>query len=219
MLDIENNLTYHWHTKRGQVSLLSWSFQYDILVDVLMEFKRSIGRVDEQAKKITDGLDKDNADYIREVAGLTIEQLFGGAFVTCQASITAVVSRIKELHNVATESNITINSVPKEKNRLLTFQSPELTAHITQIQAIDALANYFKHNDEWPPGWVNADGRSQATILCLQALGFVYGNDAILRKAIELFDSNLIVLANAINGWHETIVAQLKIELINLRLL
>ena len=184
-----------------------------------MEFRRSIGRVDELAKKITDGLDKDNADYIRDVAGLTIEQLFGGAFVTCQASITAVVSRVKELHDVATESNLTINSVPNGKSHLLTFKSPELTAHITQVQAIDALANYFKHNDEWPRGWVNPDRRSQATILCLQALGFVYGNDAILRKAIELFDSNLIVLANAINVWHEAIIAELKNELTNRQLL
>ena len=195
------------------LDLISLAFQYDIAIDVLHELRKTIQRIHERTIDITKDLAQDNAEFIWENTNSAIEDLHGAAFVICQSSVTAIVSRIKAVHQFAGSEGTPINSVPSEKKDLLTFRSSVIPSKtVTQIQAVDALANYFKHNDEWPRGWVNADSRIKPTIDILHALGFQSGNNAILRGAMELFDSNLLALANAVNEWHEAILKELKNE-------
>jgi hypothetical protein len=198
------------------VSLVSIAFQYDITSDVLLELRKTIERVRKNTDDVTKRIDQDSAAFIWETTNSIIENLHGAAFVVCQASITAIISRVKALHTFAKGDGHPISSVPNDKNQMLTFKSSVVAStNVSQVQAIDAVANYFKHNDEWPRGWINPDARSKPTITTLQALGFQFGNSAILTDAVKFFDSNLLSLANAVNVWHEAIVEELKKELTN----
>lgn len=199
---------------------LSIAFQYDITFDVLHELHKTIERVSNRTFDITKGVSQDIAELIWEDTNAAVDDLHGAAFVICQAAITSIVSRVKTLHKFAQSAGNAINSVPNDKGQLLAFKSAVIPSKtVTQVEAIDALANYFKHHDEWRAGWADPDARSKAAIATLQALGFQYGNSAILRNAVTLFESDLLALVNAVNVWHEAIVAELRKELISLGLL
>jgi hypothetical protein len=204
------------------LDLISLAFQYDIAVDALHELRKTIRRMHDRTVDITKDLGQDNADFVWMDTNSVIEDLHGAAFVICQSSITAIVSRLKAIHQFAQGAGTSINSVPREKKDMLAFKSPAIpSTGTTQIQAIEAFANYFKHNEEWPRGWVNPDARSKPTIDILHALGFQFGNNSILRNAMQLFDSNgnLLALANSINEWHEAVLNELKSEFASLRLI
>jgi len=68
------------------------------------------------------------------------ESVFGIAFVAAQIYITGTVSDLKEMVNC-----------PKEiyKGSLLALDTRVIREGINAIQLIDAIANYFKHHDEW----------------------------------------------------------------------
>jgi hypothetical protein len=197
------------------LDLISLAFQYDISVDVLHELRKTLQRIHDRTIDITKDLSQDNAEFIWRDTNSVIEDLHGAAFVISQSSITAIVSRLKAIHQFAQSAGTPIISIPREKKDMLTFKSAVISSTGTsQIQAIEAFANYFKHNDEWPSGWVNPDPRSKPTIDSLHALGFQFYNDSILRNAMQLFDSNrnLLALANSVSEWHEAILKELKTE-------
>lgn len=196
------------------------AFQYDITIDALLHLRGTIERVFERTDEITKTLAQDNAQWIWEDTNASVDALRGSAFVICQAAITSIVSRVKALHEYARCCGVSLSSVPNNKAQLLAFRSaPIPSTTVTQIEAIEALANYFKHHDEWPAGWINPDARSRPTIAILQTLGFQYGNPSILADAAAMFQSNLFALANAVNEWHGAIVNELKKEVTSLRLL
>jgi hypothetical protein len=196
------------------LDLLSFAFQYDITVDALSELRTTIERVYERTEKYTKNLGQDNADFVWDDTNRALDALRGAAFVICQAAVTAIVTRVMAIHEYVQSTGNAITSVPNDKAQLLAFKSPAIPSKtVSQIEGIEAFANYFKHHDQWPASWLNPDGFSKRTITALQALGFQYADGSILRDAITLFDSDLLVLANAVNVWHEAIVTDLRTEL------
>jgi len=201
---------------RIHLDRISLAFQYDIAVDVLHELQKTIQRIHDRTDDITKDLGQDNAELIWGDTNSVIEDLHGAAFVVSQSSITAIVSRLKAMLQLAQSMGTPINSIPREKKNMLAFKSTIIPSKgITHIQAIEALANYFKHSDEWPRGWVNPPANSKPTIDILHALGFQFGDNSILRNAMQFFDSNgnLLALANSVNEWHGAILGELKSEL------
>ena len=196
------------------VSLISIAFQYDLAIDVFHELGKTIKRVHDETARFAETFSQYDSDSMWEDANSTIEDLHGAAFVISQTSITTIVSRVKALHEFAECDGHSISSIPNQKGEMLASNSPLIPSKpVTYIQAIDAFANYFKHHDEWPRGWVNVDARGKPTIETLESLGVHYGTSAILKNAMQFFDSSLLDLANTINFWHEGILGKLKNEL------
>jgi hypothetical protein len=84
-----------------------------------------------------------------------IEDLLGTAFVVCQTDITYTVSRVTTLHRFCeTSKGTTLTTTNSKRDQLLALDQQILSgANLTQIQAIDVFANYFKHKDEWSKSW------------------------------------------------------------------
>ena len=96
--------------------------------------------------------------YWKEQQSLNIENILGVCFIVAQNFITSIVtSSNRYLHQVPEYRSLNI-----EKNMLsgskFSKNIPELDLlrfDLTEIKAIDAIANYFKHNDEWASRWHN----------------------------------------------------------------
>ena len=74
------------------------------------------------------------------------DNIFGIAFVTAQTYILGTVEDINSIRKVANKSEISkINYYDDDK-------SP-LPSGASRIQLINAIANYYKHRDEWGEIW------------------------------------------------------------------
>ncbi|MGD1047082.1 MAG: hypothetical protein ABR936_17395 [Bacteroidota bacterium] len=196
------------------LKFISIAFKYDILIEALFHIRNMVDNLNTRTIQITQGLDPDNAEGIREDTNTIIENMHGAAFVCCQASINGVASRIKTFHAFAKNEGITLTSVPEERKLIIASHCPVVpSTTVSQIQAIDTLANYFKHRDQWPHGWINPDGQSRLTIQTLQTLGFTPYQDDILNSGISMFGPNILNLANVLNKWVDTLVDELEKEL------
>jgi hypothetical protein len=93
----------------------------------------------------------------------------------------------------------------------------------TEIQIIDAFANYFKHSDQWPLDWSKADGQSKDTIEIIQSVGAQPGSSGNMRTGAEALGcptyNNLDSLLDKITQWRDELVKQYRTELKRFKLL
>src|SRR5207249_588407 len=75
-----------------------------------------------------------------------IEDLLGAGFVCIQKRITYTVTRVQRLHELASRRSMSLTTTAKRRESIMTFGSPYVGGSAyTEIQVLDALANYFKH--------------------------------------------------------------------------
>ena len=100
-----------------------------------------------------------------------IEHLLGVSFVMCQVGIEHIVSTYQSIqqgwlnhltskHNKNPSTDFLGLSIKNKnykdlKKTLMEKENPILTNKFSQITTINAFGNYFKHNDEWNPNWIN----------------------------------------------------------------
>jgi hypothetical protein len=118
------------------------------------------------------------------------DNLWGVAFVTSQVYISAVVNSVTHLSR-ATSKQL--------KAALLKLHSPLLDGtSITQMQLCDAIANYYKHHEEWGR-WSRTRGNEKTFDVlvaagftardvyhCIKAAGLLFGNNG--RYCDALFE-------------------------------
>lgn len=79
-----------------------------------------------------------------------ISVLLGAAFVIAQATVTQVVALAQKAHWLAQKPAWLLN----DKAALMRFGSNLNTkTGESEIAVVNALANYFKHHEEWPDNW------------------------------------------------------------------
>jgi hypothetical protein len=121
-------------------------------------------------------LDEAQADYEREDGLEHAENLLGIAFVAAQIYIAGTVSDVNQFAKVA---------IKLTKDQLVKTHSEKITEKtITKLELCDALANYYKHHDEWE-SWLTV-GRQQKTIATLQAAGIKESDSYPCMKAAEI---------------------------------
>lgn len=130
--------------------------------------------------------------------GALIDDALGLAFVTCQLFITAVVSGCQCLHRFHASYGKSmaggggrqpIGLLCWDKRQLLQRNNPMVGASgISGVAAIDALANYFKHRDEWPNDWKYLKGSQELTATTLRKLGLLKDMDGTIVRAGDLRD-------------------------------
>jgi hypothetical protein len=128
------------------------------------------------------------------------ESLLGIAFVTAQTYIAGTISDAYKL--MGSNSKLT-------KKHLLKKYSDDLTgASVTKVELCDAVANYFKHHDEW-------NGCHKDTVSILFAVGIKENDNFPCRKAADILwsnndDSNLEPLLSLISNWRRAVIADVR---------
>lgn len=99
------------------------------------------------------------------------EYFKGAVLVACQAYAAGVVADVNKIRDTLGE--------PRVKKFELYKQSSLVTGGYTQVELINALANFFKHRDEWE---LKADPK---TMKVLNAFGVVESMDFPLHSGIQ----------------------------------
>ena len=98
------------------------------------------------------------------------------------------------------------------KDQLLKVYGEKLSEKaITKLELCDALANYYKHHDEWE-SW-SAVGRQQKTVSSLQIAGITELDSYPCIKAAEMLWLNtqrLESLLSLISKWREAVIMAYK---------
>ena len=148
-------------------------------------------------------LDETREDYEREDALEHAENLLGIAFVTAQTYIAGTVSDVNQFAKVT--NKLTKDQLLKTHNEKIAEKT------ITKLELCDALANYYKHHDEWE-SW-SAIGRQQKTVATLQAAGIQESDSYPCIKAAEMLWLNtqsLESLLLLVSSWRETVIKAYK---------
>jgi hypothetical protein len=192
------------------------------------------------AKKASEAWPDD--DWVVSEASV-IDDSLGVAFVICQLYVNAVIAGLMFLHHYhARQTELaetrTIQRfikmlrqrcwpakrrfVPKlgrlsgERSKLLQRGSPLIKkgSPYTVTTAIEALANYFKHRDEWPNGWNDLQPTQRRTANVLQSIGLlgnVKGNLVTTSSFRDVFRQiagrnhyeNVGQLSVILEGWRD----------------
>ncbi|MEK7782021.1 MAG: hypothetical protein AAB370_11030 [Verrucomicrobiota bacterium] len=185
----------------------------------LQRVLESLGTAVQQCDSAIDQATKSqDADYLEAVVGdecAVLENLLGAAFVTCQAEITAVVSHAMRIHADAKAQGHNLSSSDGTKNGILSIGQPIPGSTHTNVQVIDAFANYFKHCEEWDQSWTALAGRSKQTMDVISAMGAVEYGTGNLRagvaalgipdyKQLQLLSDHVVQWARAVKTGYES---------------
>jgi hypothetical protein len=163
--------------------------------------RRIFQALSEGMKDVKYDFDAAQEDYQIDIALDHIENLFGIAFVTAQTYIVRTVSDANQLLR---------GSGKFTKEQLLKDYSSRLgESAITNMELCDAIANYFKHHDEWVDWAITS--RNQKTISVLHAAGIQEWDEFPCRKAADVLWSandgpDLEPLLILILNWREAVI-------------
>jgi hypothetical protein len=181
--------------------------------------------VQESNEEIGKALQSGNHDYaiiVDDECGF-VENLIGAALVTCQAEITSIAALVIKIHSEAQGGGITLTTTDGQKPSILAFGNPQVgSSGFSQIQVINAFANYFKHNDEWDQEWSQATGWQMHTVAVLSAVGAVEFSTNTLRAccdALNIQFDELHFLSQIVRTWGSSIHRAYESELKQLNLL
>jgi hypothetical protein len=151
-----------------------------VISDETREFKK---RCDE----MIDNVPKNEEQGIIDEATEYIEDLLGISFVACQSYISFVVSDVCRLHDACKSiaSPVDLTTISGRKSDILRTCSPLMKGGYSQVQIVDAFANYYKHKDEWDWDWDSAPPRSRPTVDVIRSAGASRGCTGNMRAGAE----------------------------------
>lgn len=174
----------------------------------------SIARIDE----IPTDSDPEWQEIVGDEESDLVEDLLGAAFVVCQTQITAVTSRALRLRaRCKYPSRFTAYDDTKVGVRSLGESLPAMPG-ISKVEMIWALANYFKHHEEWPSNdWTKLDKQSRQTADVIQQAGLTPNSTGNLRAAAaHLGNADFIrleVFGDIVDAWAKKVLASAEQEL------
>lgn len=201
-----------------QLKFISMNLRYDTLKRVLTTINDSIKEASNNIDKAEKAKDEEYLDSVVDDEMAFTEELIGAAFVVCQSYITSIVESFKKLHKKAKRDKLKCTVTNGERKALLkTGSTNVVNSKYTEIQVIDAFANYFKHSDQWPFDWTNADNQSKVTIEIIQSVGAKSGSTGNMRAGVKVLGcpmyNNLDSLLDKITQWQNELLKQYKAEL------
>lgn len=172
----------------------------------LSSIKRILQALSDGLKDVERNFNEAHEEYQRDDALDHTENLWGITFVMAQTYITGTVSDANQLRGAGDRLT---------KEQLIKAYSDRLGGSVaTKIELCDAMANYFKHHDEW--GNWSTTGRNQKTVSILQAAGIQATDEFPCCKAANLLwpnndGSDLQPLLSLITSWREAIITAPKL--------
>jgi len=165
------------------------------------------------------GYSPDHIDAIVDDETDGIEQLLGVTFVVCQTHITGIVSRIIKLHDYLVSQRHEVSRGPGQlKKDLLQMGSVQIpgSGH-SQVEVINAFANYFKHGDEWPRQWKRGKDQQKRTAELIRTVGAEEGSTGNFRTGAEALDNkthhDVELFADILEDWGKKLLERYRSEL------
>jgi hypothetical protein len=220
----------------GKMAKINWYRNYsafippdngvDVIERSLEPLSQGIKECVEYINKISSIEDVQYKDLVIDEETTIIENLIGTSFVLCQTYISFIVSRIIKLHDSVKSMDIKLTTSNSDKISIMHLGVENIPdTNISFIQLIDASANYFKHQDEWPDVlWEKIqDKRILPTLTTIQSIGFEQFSTGNLRTASRVLGNpkfeNLEVFSGLLRNWGLTVHALYDDELTKLGLL
>ena len=149
-------------------------------------------------------------ELIHEEKGLYI----GNIFVLAQVAIVQAVAIFRKLR----EFSDNCNAFPNKKDAILSFKSEIANnGNLSQIAVIEATANYFKHQHEWPDSWntIELSGVQATTIRAVKSIGMI-PRDLTLNMEHSLRDlgisDDLELIVDIVSVWRENLANRFSNE-------
>ena len=104
---------------------------------------------------------------------LIIETQIGLVLVMCQTYITRVISQVNYFYkDYEFAFKTTVSKIDSSKRALLASYGPQIKGvNYRSIEIIDALANYFKHHEEWGGNYRFLKGNEKRTAEIVSSVG------------------------------------------------
>ena len=141
-----------------------------------------------------------------------VENLLGTAFVICQTYISTVISRVRALHRLYEKEHNSVALTTTSTNRpdIMAFGSPRVgNSRLSEVQVIDAFANYFKHQAEWNRDWDKLPQKSALTAQVISAVGASRGATGNLRTGAKVLGNEsyakVSLFADILRRWLQNI--------------
>lgn len=207
-----------WDPLDAHLTSLSLRTDGAMLRDTLDPIGRAIGETSKRIEEIVRSTHTNDADILVDDGCELIENLLGAAFIVCQTQITAVLSAGVQLASYCAKKGVKFTAFAATKDAVLATGAPVMNGGVTKIQFIDAVANYFKHRDEWSAiDWSSLTGLSKRTADKIQLGGLSAGSTGNLRSAAQALGNpsydEVHVFGNVIDAWAHDIHAQARTAL------
>jgi hypothetical protein len=139
-------------------------------------------RIDALPKESNDESEIAWGETVTEEGCALIEELLGVGFVVVQTYLTTVKSAAKKLSDLHKRERGTNLSFVRNGIDLLRQQNPKVAGTgYFEIEVLNAIANYWKHREEWDPNWDTLEGKSKMTADRIRTLGASFGSSGNLR--------------------------------------
>lgn len=109
-----------------------------------------------------------------------------------------------------------LSGVPKSKEEILRTGSKLVgDTKYTEVQVLNAFADFFKHHDEWNDPWETLnDKKARRTADVIMAVGARQYSSAPFKTGAEVLGNgtfqNVGVFVGAIRGWRQQLVSLLE---------
>jgi hypothetical protein len=202
--------------KAMQVSLrlLDYEIKNDVHAEVLdvlgRGIKTAVTRIDRAAESGPD-------EYEDAVTGTEIdiiEGLLGTAYVACQTRIAAIAQSALRCRTRIVADGLVFAAFG-DRDYEVRCLGPRFDAQWSKIELLWALANYFKHRDEWSSNsWINLQGPERRTVSVILSAGLEPGSNGNLRtgaKALGSVDyADISVLQTVIREWADQVREEIR---------
>ena len=136
--------------------------------------------------------------------------LIGNIFVLAQVAITQSTILFQKLREYCDDKDC----FPKQKKAIFEFKSSTVNGlNISEISLIDSIANYFKHQNEWPSNWVSTTNNSYPTMETVKNIGMkpqlLTDNIEIALNVLGVSD-DISGITNIVQSWRETLASELQ---------
>ncbi len=175
-------------------NLLSFMHSTKYLERILISLEDEINKCEQYIVHSKASKDEDYYDLVVDEECDMVEKLIGLSFVAVQVHINSVISSIERSERRAESKKDSFRSSGK-KWEVFKFGSLSYgKTGFTKIEVINEMANYFKHESEWPRQWdiIEHSTRKQhkgrvKTIKVLKAIGCSEGSLGNFRTVVNGF--------------------------------
>lgn len=146
------------------------------------------------------------AELLHEEKGYVI----GNIFVLAQVAITQSAILFQRLREYCKNKDC----FPKNKKAILAFKSNTIENFtISEIALIDSVANYFKHQNEWPLDWTSdPDNKKNSTMEIVKEIGMepqsLTDNIEIALHTLRVWN-DISSITNIVQQWRECLTKEL----------
>jgi hypothetical protein len=188
------------------------------LTEILDSLGQNIREISTELDHIAASNDEEWHSVATDDAAEWLENVLGFCFVICQVYLDRVGQRLEIIGKRACQAHVDLGMIPRTKWAALDCGELLRTCKsITQVRAINNLANYFKHRAQWDKEWKNLSKDQMRTVDTLKALGCKPRSCSNFRKAAKFFGNgeyyNTMVFEKIVRSWAEGLLEAMHLQL------